>query len=73
MTLLPNIDKSFFHPGEYIGWGPRVNDGCAVRIRRCAGGWEIYRSPNDYNITRPLPQLRARTLKDLGVMLECVG
>jgi len=61
MKSYPNIDKSAFHKGEYVGYA----SGLIFRIRKGDGGWVAHCSKTQTRRTAP-------TLALLSVALENV-
>ena len=58
MKSLPNIDKSAFHKGEYVGYANGV-----WKIRRCESGWTAVKRD------APYVSMTAATLESLSAKL----
>lgn len=68
MRSLPNIERSGFRPGEYVGY----LHGYAVRIIRGEAGWRVVGYCCAAKEGQPAPYMYARTLTVLSKLLvEC--
>ena len=63
MKNYTNIDKSFFHPGEYVGYGA----GKVWKIQRYAKGWQAT-AKFDYNYKL----VEGANLQEISARLEIV-
>lgn len=70
MKYLPNIEKSAFARGEYIGY----SDGVWRVRKRGAGGWEAEKFyPMTRTINRDFPLIAAPTLEAMSTKLAAQG
>ena len=65
MKNLPNIEKSFFRPGEYLGWNSK---GQRYKIRRENGWWITYAPYSACSQPGTYPS--AKTLGELSIRLS---
>lgn len=67
MKNLPNIERSGFHTGTYVGYAAFNGVSVVYRIKRNSQGLWFAHTPND-----PAPSHTARTLAELSAVFEAM-
>lgn len=69
MRSLPNIEKSGFHPGEYVGYGAGLV-WCIKRTNSSYGNWIARPNPINHPDAHLYADIYAYTLESMSAKLE---
>lgn len=69
----PNIERSGFRAGEYVGYAMAGRTSYVMRIRRGGRGWETYCHEPTAKASGCFTYVTATTLRDMSGKLAAMG